>query len=104
LHGFLDPRRYAGVPRVRTPARAYLLYRGPIAAASAFWWGLAWQSPNLWWPADRAWCVATEIDLPATYVGGRATCIERIVADGALEAFQTRVTARVDSGGDTLSP
>jgi hypothetical protein len=28
------------------------------------------SGPNPWWPEDRAWCVATEIDLPYTYVGG----------------------------------
>ncbi len=27
------------------------------------------HAPNLWWPDDRAWCVATEIDLAWTYVG-----------------------------------
>ena len=26
--------------------------------------------PNLWWPADRAWRVASDIDLPSTYLGG----------------------------------
>ncbi len=102
-YGFLDPQRYAGIPRVRTPERAYLLYRGPIDAATSFHWGLTWQSPNLWWPDDHAWCVATEIDLPSTYVGGSDAYIARLEADGQLETLRTSLEARVDIEGDTLN-
>ena len=28
------------------------------------------RSPNLFWPSDHAWCVATEIDLLFTLVAG----------------------------------
>jgi hypothetical protein len=75
-------------PRVRLPARDYLLYRGPVEAAVATV-GLAGdqQTANLWWPEDRAWCVATEIDLPSTYVGGQAGLIERLVSDDRIEAL-----------------
>ena len=38
------------------------------------------QSANLWWPADRAWCVVTDIDLRSTYVGGSAACIAELIA------------------------
>ena len=40
------------------------------------------QSANLWWPADRAWCVVTDIDLMSTYVGGSAR-VHRRPARGA---------------------
>jgi len=58
-------------PRVSLPNRDYWLFTGPVEAvtATAPLAGLE-QTPNLWWPADRAWCVATEIDLPWTYVAG----------------------------------
>lgn len=46
-----------------------------------------WQSPQLLWPLDRAWCVATEIDYDSTLVGGSAALIGRILADPRLEAF-----------------
>ena len=88
--GFFDAQSYRDVPRVKTPGRAHVLYRGPLEAATSFHWGWLWRSPNLWWPDDRAWCVATEIDLPETYVGGSQACIERILADDQLEAIQTR--------------
>jgi hypothetical protein len=45
------------------------------------------QSANLWWPADRAWCVVTDIDLMSTYVGGSAACIAAVLEDAGLEAF-----------------
>ena len=44
------------------------------------------HSPNLWWPDDRAWCVATEIDLAWTYVGGPAALISDALANPGLEA------------------
>jgi hypothetical protein len=43
------------------------------------------QSANLWWPADRAWCVVTDIDLMTTYVGGSAQCITDLLATPGLE-------------------
>jgi hypothetical protein len=44
------------------------------------------QSANLWWPADRTWCVVTDIDLMSTYVGGSAACIADLLATPGLEA------------------
>lgn len=44
------------------------------------------QSANLWWPDDRAWCVATEIDFMTTYIAGTAEAIAAIVARADLEA------------------
>ena len=61
-------------PRVRIPARDYLLFRGSLQEAGK--WGArlpAWRarinSPNLMWPADHAWFVATEIDNTWTGIG-----------------------------------
>jgi len=45
------------------------------------------QSANLWWPADHAWCVVTDIDLVSTYVGGSAACIADLLAAPGIEAF-----------------
>ena len=101
--GFVDAN-YRDVPRVTLPQRSYILYRGPLDAVTSFQWGWTWQSPNLWWPDDRAWCVATEIDLPETYVGGSQACIDRILSDDRLESIQTRSDARVDINADSVNP
>ena len=57
-------------PWVQIPGRQLALYSGPIEAAITFCEWPTLQSPNLWWPHDRAWCVASEIDVRSTYVGG----------------------------------
>lgn len=86
-------------PRLHLTARSYLLFRGPLEAAGQ--WGAAplipgWarpiNSPNLMWPADRAWFAATEIDLPWTGVGGSADLITAICADPWLDAEETALS------------
>ena len=76
-------------PRVRHPNRNYLLYRGPAEAviAPANLAGTGGQCANLWWPADRAWCVASEIDLPWSYIGGPRGLIDAVLADRRVEAL-----------------
>jgi hypothetical protein len=72
-------------PRLRLPGRDYLLYSGPIEAALAFLES-EHQSPNLFWPEDRAWCVASEIDATSTYVGGSSQLGAELIADRRIEA------------------
>jgi hypothetical protein len=59
-----------------------MLFKGPLSSAIGHL-----EGPNLWWPDDRSWCVASEIDFPYTYVGGSKPLIEDILADPALEAL-----------------
>ena len=64
-------------PRVHLPNRDYVMCTGPVASVlGALSSAPTERSPNLWWPEDRAWCVASEIDLPWTYVGGPSEMIE----------------------------
>jgi hypothetical protein len=84
-------------PRIRLPERNYLLFEGPLVSAVDMGWrpneGTFFpQSPNLFWPDDHAWCVATEIDHDSTYVGGSAALIADVLADARLEALQVEVT------------
>lgn len=78
-------------PRVWLPNRDYLLYAGPVEAVTAIA-PLSGddQTANLWWPADRAWCVASEIDLAWTYLAGPAELIRAVLADFRLEALPAR--------------
>jgi len=84
-------------PRVQLPHRSYLIYQGPAEAVLALPGldGTFGQCPNLWWPADRAWCVASEIDLPWTYVGGPRGLIDAILADARVEALPAAPDDRV---------
>ena len=71
--------------RVEFPARSYVLFTGPLSAVLSLITAHDGYSPNLWWPDDRAWCVATEIDLPWTYVGGSDALVGDVLADAILE-------------------
>ena len=82
------PAAVRGAIRVELPNREYLLYRGPVEAALAtVGLGGEDQVANLWWPQDRAWCVATEIDLAWTYVGGPAGLVHQLLAETRIEVL-----------------
>lgn len=79
-------------PRVKLPHRDYLLLTGPLSAATqiGYWPTPGWflpQSPNLFWPTDRTWCVASEIDFDSTLVGGTNQLIEAILETPTLDAW-----------------
>jgi hypothetical protein len=61
------------------------------------------QSPNLWWPEDRAWFVATEIDFDSTFVGGDDPLIAVLVTDRRLEALPIALSARADAAADRVN-
>ena len=94
-------------PRLRLPHRDYLVFAGPLVAALDLGQSVTpdWfipQSPNLIWPADHSWCVATEIDLNSTIIGGNEQLIAAILADPTLEAWPVNATDDVGNG-DTLN-
>ncbi|MEU4423096.1 hypothetical protein AB0F81_20925 [Actinoplanes sp. NPDC024001] len=87
----------AEAPKLEVPARDYWLFRGPLAEAGN--WGAAagWpghydlddEEPAFVWPADRAWCVARDVDPHWAGIGGDAALIERLVADPRLDVVAT---------------
>lgn len=72
------------------PDRNYLLYRGPISAWRLIRGAHHTQVPDLWWPDDRSWCLATDTDFRWLYVGGTSDCIEEIANSTEVEALETR--------------
>lgn len=80
-------------PKLDLPHRRYHVFRGPIEGIRTSFDAHRYQSANLWWPSDRAWCVASEVDLHWTYVGGPRTCIEASVSDARLETMETTSSA-----------
>jgi hypothetical protein len=81
--------------RVGLPDRDYVLLSGPLSAAPEVGStlgapGFAPHSPNLFWPADRAWCVASEIDFDSTLVGGTKELVEAILNGRAFDAWPMR--------------
>lgn len=92
----------ASFPRLELPKRAYLLFQGTLETFP--WFDISSrQSPNLWWPKDHAWVVASEIDAYDTYVAGSEACIAQVMKEPALEVFPASVNARVDIGSDVIN-
>lgn len=96
------PEVLAG-PRLERPNRSYVLLEGSLDDATAVGKLLHGQSANLWWPEDRAWCVATEIDFSWTYVGGTEDLVADVLASPVLEALPARLTDAVTFDGDLLN-
>ncbi|SEO65047.1 hypothetical protein [Trujillonella endophytica] len=91
-------------PRLVLPSCELLLLAGPITLAAA---NMApepqEQSPALWWPADRAWCVATDPELMSTYVGGPVEVLDALLGS-RLEVHPARPDDQVDYAADTVNP
>lgn len=87
-------------PTLELPGREYFTFSCTLATADEpsrhdEWrtGDLAgWQSPQLLWPLDRSWCVATEVDYDSTLVGGPARLIDAVLADPRFEAFRVSAT------------
>ncbi|KAA1422432.1 hypothetical protein FE697_014900 [Mumia zhuanghuii] len=80
----------------RLPERAYLLFGGALSDAGD--WGadprhpggIGEGIPNLFWPADHAWCVAADVDEDADDewrlgVGGTQALIDALHSDARFE-------------------
>jgi hypothetical protein len=95
-------------PRVRLPGRDYLLFTGPLAAAPQLGWTDPYgfffpQSPNLFWPHDHAWCVASEIDLCCTLVAGSDALAQALVDDPRLEAWRVQPADPITFDSDPIN-
>jgi hypothetical protein len=92
-------------PPLVTPHREYWLLRGPVELAAA---NLAAepaeQSANLWWPADRAWCVTTDIDLMSTYVGASEAGVAALLETPGVEAWPASPDDPVGFDADRVNP
>lgn len=94
--GVTDP---ADATPFELPERRYLVTSGPIERALDD----AHQSPNLWWPEDRGWIVATEVDYAWTYIGGTARLAAELLADPRLEALPATVADKPFADSDVLN-
>lgn len=104
--GFWDGLGMTGFPmdqpRLSLPSREHLLVHGTVGDAGRF---LQCFSPNIWWPADRAWFVATDVDLMSTYIGGTAAMAGALRSAGDFfEAIDTGPDAKITWDCDTVNP
>ncbi|MEM9746731.1 MAG: hypothetical protein AAF945_08550 [Actinomycetota bacterium] len=80
--------------------RTMFLFDGPVDAVATVGVGsifdpgrLRRRCPQWWWPGDRSWFVATEIDDPCTYVAGDERLISDVESLG-LDTVRVRATDR----------
>ena len=98
----------AGAAKLELPGRRYLLFNADLAVFADPGWHQAngWdmlQSPNLLWPEDRAWFLASEIDMDSTIVGGSALLIDELGQSGTVEALPVPPDGELGSMGDLLN-
>jgi hypothetical protein len=100
------PTRWQSAPRVPLPDRHMYLFAGTPADVTASFNrpGLWPQSANLWWPDDRAWCVATDIDLMSTYVGGSRATIGAVLGCSELESAEVPPDQTLGFATETVNP
>ena len=92
-------------PAFEIPNRRLLLFTGSLTAVrTSFCADSWWQSPSLWWPDDRGWCVETEVDFMSTYGGGTQQCIAELIARDDLEAVAVEPSDGIAWAGDLLNP
>jgi hypothetical protein len=92
-------------PKLALPHRDYLLFSGRPDLVDRLGdphgpWD---QSPSLFWPSDRSWCVATEIDLDSTLVGGPTALVDAVLAAPGLEAWAIDVDGSLAFDADTIN-
>lgn len=74
--------------RLLHPIRDYTVLGGPLSAAADMMGIATSSSPELIWPADRAWFVGSEIDFDSTLAGGGEALIEAILGSPSFEGLE----------------
>lgn len=100
--GDVPVQRFPGAAHLDTQARGHFLLRGPLIGALSSVRASGHEQPTsgLWWPADRAWFVATEIDFEWTFVAGQPSLIEQLLHDPRLEVASTTFDADAGRAGE----
>jgi hypothetical protein len=88
-----------------------LLGRGPIGVARDLdrqplghdSWQTLGLTPQLWWPEDRAWVVATEIDFDSTIIAATNAGAEALLDCDGVEALLVPSEGRLDIAGDEIN-
>jgi hypothetical protein len=132
IHGGVE-EEFPDEPLLRMPNRDFAILAGPLSAvdqigisnahASAFSFSAVWvgdgpppdpdpdpstnaseMAPNLIWPENRAWFVASEYDFDSTLVGGSRELIDAILDSPDLEAWQVDPEVSLQADADKVNP
>lgn len=100
---------------LQLPDRNYLLFEGALTDLSDSGWtaaaglgdGISDQgvaAPQLLWPADHAWYLATEIDVGFTLLAGSAQLVEQVLTANGMEAALLDHDGDLSWDADTRNP
>jgi hypothetical protein len=93
--------------RLHLRHRDYLVLTGPLSAACRIGdGGREWfwpKSPNIFWPMDQAWCVASEIDFDSTLVGGSIELIDTVLRTPVLDAWRVQAEGTPAADADVIN-
>jgi hypothetical protein len=101
---FAFPEDQVAQPSLELPAREYAVLNGNVDAGILVGDWLSPSSPNLIWPEDRAWFIATEVDFDSTLVGGSPGLAHRILQDRRFEAFRVGPADLLTWNADKINP
>ncbi|MGA7203156.1 MAG: hypothetical protein WBX27_00840 [Specibacter sp.] len=95
-------------PHLSLPNRNYLLFDTPLTTFAIADWPAVdkWpsgQTPNLLWPEDRAWFLASDVDFDSTVVGGSRELIDALVACADIEALHLPAGASLAADADAIN-
>ena len=80
-HGY-DTEGLDSIPLIDRPHRRHYFLTGPVAAINGLqypgWDG--WRNPDLFWPDDRRWFVATDVDFWSLFIGGSSAFVSEVAA------------------------
>jgi len=99
----IAPTHIINGPRIATPNRGHLLMQGSLSNLNQAAALIDNQTPNLWWPQDRAWFVASEIDYSWTYVAGSHEMLAALLDHPKLEVLQAERHHGCTANADTLN-
>lgn len=104
---------YPAAIRLSFPGRDYVVFSGPLSAVNQVGYeenpgkldpANRWtQSPNLIWPSDSSWYVASEYDLDSTLVGGSRKLIDAIMAVPQLETWEVGRDDSLEADADKVN-
>ncbi|GAA3990352.1 hypothetical protein GCM10022247_06310 [Allokutzneria multivorans] len=97
--------RWRAAPSFELFGRDMALLSGSIASAAFSLSDKPFEDlyANMWWPSDHSWCVATDVDMMTTYVGGSAEAVEALVRNDFLEVLPAAAEHSVTWDSDTVN-
>lgn len=86
------------LPAFTRPNRRYYLLRGAVAGVTELREPThdPWHEPDLWWPADQAWSIASDVDFWSLYVGGTEAFVDDLRAAATTVVEDVALTDRFE--------